>query len=191
MMNRALLVIATLLLGGCTAGDGGTDPAAYYLQLEQTAAEAALAPAPGSPEEAQALARIRDYFDELTVESVRNSTHEVYADAAWFNDTLKTLQGAAAIRDYLQETAERDVEVRVRFEDVARSGPDWYLRWHMSVRSDALNEGKALESTGMTHMRLDRQGRILLHQDYWDSGSGLFAHLPVIGWSIGKVRDSL
>ena len=190
-MLRRWFWLAALAVAGCATQEGGTDPAGYQLQLQQTAQEAALAPEPGSPGETEALERIKGYFGRMSPETVASMTTQVYAEDAWFNDTLKTLTGASEIQEYFTATLARSPDIQVEFVDVSRSGSEWYLRWQMTFSSPSLKDGEPLESIGMSHMRLNREGKILLHQDYWDSGSGLYAHLPVIGWSIGKVREQL
>jgi hypothetical protein len=33
----------------------------------------------------------------------------------------------------------------------------------------------------MTHLKFNREGRIVLHQDYWDSTAGFFEYVPILG----------
>jgi hypothetical protein len=40
----------------------------------------------------------------------------------------------------------------------------------------------------MSRVRFDAGGRVVLHQDYWDSASGLFEHVPVLGGLIRAVK---
>ena len=46
-------------------------------------------------------------------------------------------------------------------------------------------------SIGMTQLRFNDEGKIILHQDYWDGAEGFYQHLPYIGYFVRKVRDSL
>jgi hypothetical protein len=43
-------------------------------------------------------------------------------------------------------------------------------------------------TVGVTHLRFDEAGRIILHQDFWDSAEGLYRHIPVLGSLIGVIR---
>jgi hypothetical protein len=78
--------------------------------------------------------------------------------------------------------------LQVEFLDVARSGPDYFVRWRMTVRSERLNGGEPMVSYGVTHFRFDAAGRILLHKDFWDAGTGLHEYLPGIGSLLRGVR---
>jgi hypothetical protein len=39
----------------------------------------------------------------------------------------------------------------------------------------------------MTHLRFDESGRVVLHQDFWDSAAGLYRNLPVVGYVLKLV----
>jgi hypothetical protein len=58
----------------------------------------------------------------------------------------------------------------------------------MRVEHDALAGGKPVLSYGVTQFRFDKEGRVLLHKDFWDSGTGLYEQLPVLGGILGRIR---
>ena len=37
----------------------------------------------------------------------------------------------------------------------------------------------------------DADGRVLIHKDFWDSGTGLHEQLPVIGGAVRRVRAAV
>jgi hypothetical protein len=51
--------------------------------------------------------------------------------------------------------------------------------------------GETVQSIGMSHIRFNSAGQVVLHQDYWDSGSNLFEHIPVVGWLIRRIKARL
>jgi hypothetical protein len=44
---------------------------------------------------------------------------------------------------------------------------------------------------GVTQFRFDSQGRVLIHKDFWDAGSGLYEQLPALGRVIGRIRGAI
>jgi len=74
---------------------------------------------------------------------------------------------------------------------VARSGADYYVRWTMIFAAPALSGGQPVHSIGISQIRLNREGKVEFHQDFWDSGKNFFAQLPVIGGGVGYVRNRL
>jgi hypothetical protein len=186
-------VLASLgLLAGC-----GTAPtpladlnASYERALERTA-PLAVALVPGSVQEQQAFAGVQRYFSGMTVDSVRAQTANVYAPQAYLNDTLVSLEGADRIEAYFSHTLERARLLNVEFLERAPVGTDWYVRWRMTVAADGLNGGRDVITYGVTQFRFDADGRVLVHKDFWDSGTGLHEQLPVVGGAVRRVRAAV
>lgn len=177
------------LLAGC-----GTAPtplaalnASYERALEQTAPLAAVLP-PGSAAEQAAFARVQRYFDGMTAASVREQTAAVYAPTAYLNDTLVGIEGAGRIEAYFAHTMEQASFLKVEFLDRAPAGTDWYVRWRMTTRAEGLNGGRDVVTYGVTQFRFDAGGRVLIHKDFWDSGTGLHEQLPGVGGIVRRVR---
>ena len=186
-MTRAIAALMfAVMLGGCDRHKEVHVVETYAEAMERTGAGATVAPE--SAVESEALARVQEFLSEMTAERIRSDIRDVYAPDVFMNDTLRTLEGVDEVEEYLLETVARTSFVRVRFDDVARSGGDYYLRWFMAYQSDRINGGDVVESIGMTHIRFDAAGRVILHQDYWDSGDGLFGRVPVVGWMIRSLK---
>ncbi len=126
-------------------------------------------------------------YSDLSVEQLQETAGTVYASNAVFNDTLKTLQGGDRIEEYLIDTARRASAVTVKVENIAYSGPNIYLRWQMDITWKKIKDGQTTRSPGVTLLRFNGEGKVILHQDFWDSTGGFFIHLPLIGWLIRKV----
>lgn len=163
-----------------------------YLQAQQLTDQPQTARLrPGSDAEARAIERFRDFYSELSAERVRELVKSVYAADAYLNDGLKSMRGSDAIGAYLARSAQATLSTTVHFDDLARSGQDYYFRWRMRIRFRYLKRGRTCESIGMTHVRFDPEGLVTLHQDYWDAGAGLYEHMPVLGRLIGAIRARL
>lgn len=183
MKKRIALVVSTCLLGGCSTGpeDFTKDYAA------------ALGSRPGVvmdnvQDGRRAAARFAALYGDLSEANVKASVREVYAADAWFNDTIATEVGIDAIEKYLLKTARGAEFVQAKIDDVAVSGADCYVRWTMEVRTKNLASGRPIITTGMSHLRFDRDGRIVLHQDYWNPAVGIYQHLPLLGPAIRFVN---
>lgn len=191
-MRICAMAVVAVLLSGC-----GRVPASlvelnasFDNALESTAPLAATH-LPGSDMERIAFERLERYFAGMTPATVRAQTADVYARDAYLNDTLVGISGARRIEEYFAHTASQAREMRVEFLQRAPAGPDWYVRWRMTVVVDALNDGQPVVTYGVTQFRFDEDGRVLLHKDYWDAGTGLYEHLPVVGGLIQRVRARL
>ncbi len=138
---------------------------------------------------AAALERFKRFFGNLTPERVRNDAAFVYAADAILHDTLATHEGVEAIQAYLLRTAERAAGVKVDILRVLTDGSDAFLVWRMDITWSAFRQkGRTTRSHGMSHIRFDADGKVALHHDFWDSASGFFEHLPLVGTLIRWIK---
>ena len=141
----------------------------------------------------ETLARIYAFFSKMTVEKVHALAGSIYAPGAYLNDSLKVVVGAEAIEAYFASAVASAREIHFDFADVAVSieAPDYYMRWQMTLEKRAVNHGVPIRIPGVSHFRFDARGRVLVHRDFWNTGSGFYEHLPLLGWLIRSVRNRI
>jgi hypothetical protein len=191
-MRRVLvaLVVVTALTGcGNSTPTAAQMNASYERALGRTAGRAVELPG-GEAGARAALARAEALFADMDPGTVRERTLAAYAKDAYLNDNLVALEGAQSIAGYFAHTVDNVSAVGVAFLDVSHSGPEYYARWRMTVTSDRLDGGAPVVSYGVTHFRFDADGRILVHKDFWDAGTGLYEHVPALGRLLRAVRGS-
>lgn len=192
-----LLVLVFLAVGWLLLvewRDGGASQEsleAYRAALADLDARAVAAPPPDSEEETAAVDRFIILFSDLSAVNVDARLAEVYAEALFFNDTVKTIDNLAELRTYMLHTAQSVEACRVEMLDQVRSGEDFYFRWEMEIVFKALQPGLADRTPGMTHVRFNEEGRIVLHQDFWDPARGIYEHIPVLGPMLRKIKARL
>ena len=146
----------------------------------------------GSPEAAAAIERFKAFFATLAPDKVERLLDVTYAPDVWFNDTLKEIEGRDALHGYLKHSAEAVDACRVEVHEVIDNGAgDYYFRWSMMIRFKRFKKGEDTWSIGISHIRFDAQGRVVLHQDFWNAADGLFQHVPVLGALIRAIKRRL
>ncbi|MES2476628.1 MAG: nuclear transport factor 2 family protein [Verrucomicrobiota bacterium] len=185
----AVAVIALLLVSCAAPNTSETDVAIYQKRL------AAIPPSgldPGSAAEKAALDRFTSFLQGIgDVAYVRENASKAYANDAWLDDTLVVHRGAAEIEKYFVQTSETMTFYQVFIEDISRSGDNYYIRWTMVFAAPALSGGKSVHSVGISQVRFDRGGKVVMHKDFWDSGQNFYAHLPLIGGAVGYVKKRM
>lgn len=148
------------------------------------------APLAGHPaREAAALANFEAFFASFVPDKVERLLDRTYAPGVWFNDTLKTIEGREALGPYLKHSASAVDDCRVTIDDRLGNGRgDWYVRWRMMIRFKRFARGQDTWSIGMSHLRFDAEGLIVLHQDYWNAADAFYAHLPLVGAAIRAIK---
>jgi hypothetical protein len=184
------IALVAILLAACASPNKTAESLATYRQALTKAG--AQGPAPATPEERAALERFTNFLTNLHDPTyIRQHTRETYAADAYLSDTLVTHHGAAEIEAYFLKTSAAMTRYEVSIDDIARSGPDIYVRWTMVFAAPALSGGTPVHSTGISQIRLDATGKIAFHQDFWDSGANFFGQAPVAGSVIEFIRKRL
>lgn len=146
----------------------------------------------GSAAEQDALARFRAFFGVFAVDKVERLLDSTYAEDVWFDDTLKTVEGRGALGHYLRESAAAVEDCRVEIDDeTSNARGDYYLRWRMMIRFRRFARGRDTWSIGMSHLRFNGEGLVLMQQDYWNAASGLYQHIPLLGAGIRAIQRRL
>ena len=121
-------------------------------------------------------------------EYVSANVAKVYSSDAFLNDTLVTHRGPGEIKAYFHTTADTMTSYQVTIDDIASNGAEHYVRWTMVFIAPKLNGGKPVESCGVSHVRLNTDGKVTMHQDFCDSGTNIYGQIPVLGGVIESIR---
>lgn len=137
------------------------------------------------------VANFQQTYGDLTRDNLAERVAELYAEDLYFNDTVHIIRDRETLVDYMARTGQNLDQNRVSVHKVIRDGADVYVRWEMTFVTRAVGKKIESHSIGMTHLRFNAEGRIILHQDFWDSGSALYAHLPVVGFFVRRAQGAM
>lgn len=138
--------------------------------------------------------RIQDFiglYNHLHDRPIAAATEKVYAERLYFNDTLVTLTTRRELIAYLEHTLEQLESIDLTVLDVLGKGDDLFVQWKMRTRFVVLGKRSDVQSVGISHLRFDGNGKIVLHQDYWDSTNGFFEHIPIFGGILQWIKNGL
>ncbi len=147
---------------------------------------------PGSAPETVALDRFRAFFSTFSPDKVDRLLAATYAPDVWFNDTLKEIEGLAALAPYLRESSEAVAACTVKIDEIIANGSgDYYVRWTMMIRFKRFARGKDTHSIGISQLRFNSDGLVVFHQDFWNAADGLFQYVPLLGAGIRAIKRRL
>lgn len=187
MTAHARSVIPALALVLFVSGCGGTYRSGEFTRDYRQA----LQDHPGVPAQPGWVAHFTETYGNFTGEHLGDRLRELYARDLFFNDTLKTLTRRAELVHYLEQTSQRLSAMSLEILDTRRAGRDVYLRWIMHTEFSPGFRTVSADTIGMTHLRFNTNGKVVLHQDFWDSRQGVFEHIPVLGGMIRWIRSGL
>lgn len=119
------------------------------------------------------------------------SLPDVYSEDIQFRDPLHALNGLQNLTDYFSGMMGQLLECRFEFHhsmEMPERG-EAILFWTMHYRHKKLASGKPLELTGNSHLLY--KDKVYYHRDYFDAGSMLYEHLPLMGFAIRQVKKRI
>jgi hypothetical protein len=178
------LLLCLLALAGCAHRPPQDFAAQYLAALERF-------PASTTADLDTAMPRFVEVFTHMTAADIRQRVANAYAPDLFFNDTLYTATHRDALADHLASTGNAMDAMQVEILGWTAEDGEVYVRWLMHTQFSMAGRDVDTRTTGMTHLRFNDAGQVVLHQDFWDSSQGFFEHIPVLGAMIRWVRGQL
>ncbi|WP_162925677.1 hypothetical protein [Isoalcanivorax indicus] len=182
-------LMLTLGVFATLAGCAGREKAPDFAQDYIAALQQFPAVPPADPE--AAVARFVSVFTHLTDDDVGERARRAYAETLFFNDTLHSATDRDTLVAYLEATGNAVDSIEVDLLSWTLDGGDLYVRWGMRTRFTVTRRAIDSYTVGMTHLRFNEAGDIVLHQDFWDSTQGFYQHLPIVGGMVRWIRGRL
>lgn len=157
----------------------------YRNALEKSRELAANPPVDGEQEKAW-IAGVETAFSPFTPESAQKNFPLAYAEELYFRDAFHLFTDLEKMTAYMVKSAEMSPGVTFDFSPVVRHGIDFYLPWVMVL--PAKDGGEPQRSLGISHLRFNEEGKVIFHQDYWDSADVLVPRVPVANGLVELVR---
>lgn len=113
---------------------------------------------------------------------------EIYSEDIQFRDPLHAVNGIINLSQYFDGMMGDLLECRFEFHhslEMIERG-EAILFWTMHYRHKKIAGGKPLELTGNSHLLFNE--KVYYHRDYFDAGSMLYEHLPLLGAAIRYVK---
>jgi hypothetical protein len=176
------LIIIVCIACGCAANapTSSSYPAAYRQALEQF---------PGATDVPdQTIATFTAFLSDLGSEQTPARAEKLYASNLHFSDSLMLTSNRSDVVTHFQGLVDGGTQVEVDVLQTLVEGPDVYLVWSMQSQFTPIRKPVISDSIGITHLRFDQMGQVVMHQDFWDTGQGFYQHVPGLGSVIKGVN---
>ncbi|MBN2437007.1 MAG: nuclear transport factor 2 family protein, partial [Deltaproteobacteria bacterium] len=131
--------------------------------------------------------RFVDFYRVFSSEVIRKGLRGLYADGAYFRDGFKEVAGIEAMEDYFLKSAEGIQSCTFDIQEMAVHRGNYYFRWVMHLTMKR-SPDDPIRTVGMSHVRYDAKGKVIFHQDYWDTGA-VYEKIPVMGAVIRWIKN--
>ena len=126
--------------------------------------------------DAQAVHELFSSWDKHvhTVDELRQWFSEDFV----FEDPLQRIEGIEAYREMNERLLKKNHDLKIEMEESAQNGPHIMFTFSLSMAPSKKRPQTRIYNTGMTYVRLDDEGKIDYHRDYWDFNSMFLSAFP-------------
>ena len=111
---------------------------------------------------------------------------EVYSPGIVFVDPIHRIEGIDALQKYLNVMYGNVHSCQFEYHDQIVEEHKASIKWNMRFRHRKLARGQEIEVRGATF--IEYGDRVLLHEDFFDVGSMMYEHVPVLGAGIRYLK---
>ncbi|NGN96483.1 nuclear transport factor 2 family protein [Grimontia sp. S25] len=119
-----------------------------------------------------------------------NSLDEIYSQDVVFEDPAHRIEGYHNLSRYFESMYTNVTDCRFDIHDHAVNGDVAFISWTMTLSHPKLEGGAERAVKGCTRLVL-KEGRVVVHRDYFDLGEMLYEALPVLGSAVKMIKKRL
>lgn len=129
------------------------------------------------------------FLSNLGAANSAERAEALYAPTLHFSDSLMHTRSRDDVVAHFQGLVDAETQVEVQMLQTLISGSDIYLVWSMQSQFTPVRKTVVSDSIGITHLRFNERGQVIMHQDFWDTGQGFYQHVPVLGRVIRSINN--
>ena len=182
MRPLPLIFFVSIFIAGCASSPATSQPypAAYRVALNDF---------PGSADvSTETISTFTEFLSELGSKKTGVRAGQLYASELHFSDALMMTRDRDRVVEHFQGLVDAGTAVQVEILQTIVSEADVYLIWSMLAEFTPLRQSVVSDTIGITHLRFNEAGQVVLHQDFWDTGLGFYQHIPVLGRVVKSIN---
>lgn len=134
--------------------------------------------------------KIKYVFNALRADNL-HILDDFYAYDTEFVDPLGTHKGLNGVKSYYKNLYQNVKDIKFETKDLVSNGNSHVFVWRMILVADGLNGGSPVTLEGNSHIKFNDQNLVIYHRDYFDMGEFIYEHIPVLGWTLKKIKQKL
>lgn len=132
--------------------------------------------------------RIEKVFNQLRADNL-HILDDFYHTEIAFYDPVGELKGLDDMKAYYAGMYENVKDIRFDFSDHLVQGDVFSSFWDMTFKAEGLNGGDPITIQGISRIEFDPETNLVIyHRDYFDMGSMVYEHIPVVGAMIRYIK---
>lgn len=134
--------------------------------------------------------KIKTVFNQLRADNLQ-ILDNFYAPDTEFVDPLGVHKGIDSVKAYYKGLYQNVKDIRFETRELISNGNNHVFVWKMVLVADGLNGGAPVSLEGNSVIKFNDQNLVVYHRDYFDMGEFIYEHIPVLGWTLKKIKQKL
>ncbi|MEO9946254.1 nuclear transport factor 2 family protein [Paraglaciecola sp.] len=105
---------------------------------------------------------------------------DIYHQDVVFIDPLHTVEGLKELEQYFSHLYSNLQSITFNIDESVEINDRGFLYWTMTYCHPSLNRGKPINVSGHSRIKFHNE-RVIFHQDYVDTNTMIFEHIPLVG----------
>ena len=116
---------------------------------------------------------------------------DMYREDIEFVDPAHRICGIKALTGYFASLYGGIDSINFSFAEPMVRENSGYVRWEMRFSHKRIAGGTLVTVEGATFVKIDDDGKVYFHRDYFDLGALVYEHVPLIGTLIKTIKKRL
>jgi len=112
----------------------------------------------------------------------------IYEEEVIFTDPLHTIHGLDGLQEYFARLYDNVEDIAFDFNHRLDNGNEACIQWRMHFTHRRLAAGRPVVVDGVSVIRFSERGKVEHHRDYFDLGSMVYEHIPLVGGIISYLK---
>ena len=137
------------------------------------------------------IEKIQHFFNIANKDNMRKVCEDFYDEKIIFEDPISKISGREDMIKYYNHMYENVSEIKFKFSNEMAKGNSVYASWTMTLKASGLRGGEPVAVDGVSYFEFNKAGKAIYHRDYFDVGSMVYEHIPVLGYAVKYVKGRL
>ncbi|NRD74263.1 nuclear transport factor 2 family protein [Shewanella sp. VB17] len=125
-------------------------------------------------------------YSELGIDNL-SSLHKIYHQNIEFRDPLHQVYGIDDMLCYFDSLYTNLNSCVFNIDNVFANDNQAAIYWTMTFCHPTLNQGGEIIVEGHSYL-VEQDNKVIIHRDYFDVGSMLYEHIPLLGLAVKAVK---
>ena len=130
-----------------------------------------------------------DFYQQLDKNSAKQLSSLYHPDITLI-DPVSTYSGLPALEQYFAALLSNTGSCGFNIDAINHLGDRAFVSWQMNFTHPKLSAGDPIKVEGISHI-LIKNNKIVYQRDYYDLGSMLYEHLPIIGYLVRYLKRKI